>query len=230
MQVLEKNATNFLVRNEDGSITTKTRDSDLNKLLFGHNLYGLIEEGSSVWQSSGAESEPEVTIIPDDESKSYTVRLDNAPDLTLGPHYKTDLIEALAAVYEQHDAESVAPLISLYDDVRESMIRKEVLAPFAKAFSDKVEVRDDGWFINGHLLLTFEGDFFHPNSQSRTRNGRGVTSHQSQMQAYSVDISNGSADMDRDVTLNGESYRLTDTEMNFLAKAIWAFENTPDRS
>jgi hypothetical protein len=229
MRVLESNATNFLVRNEDGSITTKTRDSDLNKLLFGHNLYGLIEEGSSVWTNSGSESEPKVTLIPDDEAKSYTLRLDNAPDLTLGPHYKTDLIEALAAVYEQHNAESVAPLLSLYDDVRENMIRKEVLEPFSRVFSDKVEVRDDGWFINGHLLLTFEGDFFHPNTTSRERSGGNVTSYQSQMQAYSVDISEGAADMSRDVTLNGESFRLTDTEMEFLGKLVWSIENTPDR-
>ena len=229
MEVLESNDTNFLVRNEDGSITTKTRDSDLNKLLFGHNLYGLIEEGSSVWTNSGAESEPEVMVIPDDEAKSYTIRLDNAPDLTLGPHHKTDLIEALASVYEKHDAKSVAPLVSLYDDVRESMVRKEVLEPFSKAFSDKVEVREDGWFINGHLLLTFEGDFFHPNNTSRTRSGKSVTPHQSQMQAYSVNVSAANADMKRDITLNGTDYRLTDKEMKFLGRALWAVENTPDR-
>jgi hypothetical protein len=49
------------------------------------------------------------------------------------------------------------------------------------------------------------------------------------MQAYSVDISEGAADMSRDVTLNGESFRLTDTEMEFLGKLVWSIENTPDR-
>jgi hypothetical protein len=36
--------------------------------------------------------------------------------------------------------------------------------------------------------------------------------------------------MDRDITTNGESYRLTNKEMKFIGKAVWLVENTPDRS
>jgi hypothetical protein len=35
--------------------------------------------------------------------------------------------------------------------------------------------------------------------------------------------------MQREITVDGESYRLTEGEVEFLGLAMWAIENTPDR-
>lgn len=228
MDILEDNDTNWLVLTPDGSTETKTKSSDLNKLLFGHDLYGLLDTGNEIWTHSGTEEEPSVTLIPG-EDECYTIRLGDAPDLTIGAHHKTDLVDALSSMYEDHDGDSVGPILNLYDSIREDMMRTEALVPFADVFSDKVEKRDDGWFINGHLLLTYEGDFYHPSTDSRQRSGHSVIGAGSTAEAYSVSVSSPERSMSRNVTVDGEDYQLTDKEVKFLAQAMWAIENTPDR-
>lgn len=227
--ILEDNDSNWLIATESGP-TTKTKSSELNQLLYGHNLFGLIEDGNQIWQNCGAEGEPSVTLIPGEEAKKYTIEISEAPKLTLGKHHKTDLIDALAEVYEDHDGDSVQPILDLYDSIREDMIRESVLEPFADAFSGEVAVRDDGWLINGHLLLTLEGDFFHPNTKSHTRSGGQCIPLGSKESAYSVRVGKPEQSMSRSVTVDGEDYRLTTKEVRFIAKAMWAVENTPDRS
>jgi len=227
--ILEDNDTNWLIATESGT-TTKTKSSDLNQLLYGHDLFALIEDGTQIWQNNGAEREPSVTLIPGEEAKKYTIEISEAPKLTLGKHHKTDLIDALAAVYEEHDGNSVQPILDLYDSIREDMIREDVLRPFADALSDKVGVRDDGWFINGHLLLTLEGDMFHPETKSHKRSGSQCIPLGSKESAYSVRVGKPEQSMSRNVTVDGEDYRLTTKEVRFVAKAMWAVENTPDRT
>lgn len=229
MRVLEENEVNYLIMTEDGSTETKTKSSNLNKLLFGHDLFGLLREGSEIWMNQGGEDEPTVTVIPDDNAECYTLRLSGIRrDLTLGEHHKTNLVDALASVYEDHDGESNKPLIDLYEDIRGDMVRVELVEQFRMVFGDKVQERDDGWYINGHLLLTYEGNFYHPENASRNRSGSVIGTGTS-IEAYDLAFQGSTTDMSREVTFEGESYRLTESEIEFIAKAIWAIENTPDR-
>jgi len=227
MEVLEENSTNWLVLTPDGGTDTKTKSSKLNQLLFGHNLFGLIDRGDEIWTRSNT-GEPDVQIIPDDNAECYTLKLGDAPGLTLGKHQKTHLIDALAEVYNEYDGESVQPLVDLYDNIRANMVREEVLDPFYDIFSDKVGRRDNGWFINGHLLLTYEVEFYHSEHTSRTRSGRIIGSGLAE-KAYSVDFDDAEKEMQRELTIDGQTYRLTEDEIGFIARAMWAVGNTPDK-
>jgi hypothetical protein len=229
MEVLEENRTNWLVRMENGSTETKTKSSDLNQLLYRYNLWGLLESGKEIWSHTGSDGEPNVTIVPDGTASTYKIQIGNLPDLTIGEHHKTDLIDALEDVHEKHNSESIAPIVALYDDIRKDMIRDEILDLFLDVFSDKVVRGDGGWFINGHLLLTYEGDFYHPSTESRKRSGSSVIGTSSTTTAYGISIDNPGDAVSRTVTLEGEEYVLTEKEMQFLGKAMWAIENTPDR-
>lgn len=224
LRVLEENQTNWLIMDEDGSTTTKTKSSDLNQLLYGRGLWGLLDSGDEIW-SKGV-----VTIIPDEDAEQYTIEIANRPKLTLGKHRKTDLVDAMAEIYNEYDGDSVGPILELYEDVRKNMIREEVLTPFLDVFSEKVVERDDGWFINGHLLLTLEGDFYHPNTENYERDGNTVIMQGSSMAAYDVNIDSPSKEMSRSVTVDGIDYRLTEKEVTFIAKVIWGVKNTPDRT
>lgn len=228
MEILEENSTNWLVLTPDGSTATKTKDSDLNQLLYGHNLWGLLDTGNEIWQSSGLEDEPKVTVIPDDDAECYTLQVGDAPDLILGKHHKTDLVKAMGKIYNDHDGETVAPIVSLYDRIRDNMVRKKLLVPFLDVFGDKVAEREGGWFINGHLLLTYEGDFYHPENVSRNRSGS-IIGEGTSIEAYGVDIDTPTDQMQREITHEGETYCLTNSEVDFLARAMWAIENTTDR-
>lgn len=228
MQVLDNNKENWLITTDDGSTTTKTKSSDLNKLLYGQGLWGLLNTGDEIWVNEGSEDEPEITIIPDDNAEKYTISPGVGQDLILGKHHKTDLVSAIQKVYEQSDGESVAPIMELYDDIRENTVRQEVISEFFPVFTDKAEEEDDGWFVHGHLLITYEGEFYHPKTTSRERSGSVITENAS-MQAYGLDIGEITEDIQRQMTIGGKQYRLTEQEIDFLAKVIWAVENTPDR-
>jgi hypothetical protein len=228
MDVLEENKTNYLVMTSDGRAVTKTKSSNLNQLLYGHNLAGLLEEQEEILQvSPDNEDEPNVTIVPQGEQQ-YEISFSSFPDsLALAPHHKTLLVDALAETFQEYDSESVVPLVELYEDIREDMVRRNVLSAFTTL--PGVEVRESGWFINGHLLLSWEGDFYHPGTDSRRRSGSQVVPVKSSSSAYNVSLDSVEADMERLVTVDGESYRLTDSEVEFLAMAMWAIKNTPDQ-
>lgn len=227
MQVLDENETNYLIMTDSGT-ATKTKSSKLNQLLFGHDLAGLLQEGSEVW-SLNPEGQDKVTVIPDENAECYTLRFQGLPqELLLGKHHKTDLVDALAEIYEEHDGESITPLLTLYEEMREDMVREMLLDQFRQLFADRVEKRKQGWFINGHLLLTYENEFYHSEYTSRSRSGS-VIGEGTSIQAYSLAMDNPASDISRRVTYEGDIYRLTDSEMEFLGKAIWAVEKTPDR-
>jgi hypothetical protein len=130
----------------------------------------------------------------------------------------------MAEMYEGDGDRSVRPILDLYDNIRSGMVRSSALDPIRKALSEKVVERQGGWFINGHVLLTYEGDFYHPNVVSKKRDGS-IIGAGSEVTAYDVSISSPGEEIDRDVG----DYRLTDSELQFVAKALWAVENTPDR-
>jgi hypothetical protein len=231
MQILDNNDTNYLVLTDDGSTETKSKASDLNKLLFEHRLFDLLQEGSEMWSSSGYDDNcPAVHIHPDDNAECYTLQIMSGdyPKLTLGKHQKTDLVSALAEVYDG-DERSVQPLLTLYDDIRANMIREEALAGFADAFGDTVVRQEDGWFIHDHLLLTWDCELHHPRTESRQRSGQQVIGASSTKVAYDVNISAIEGEIDRNITHDGTDWRLTDGEVQFLAKVIWAVKNAPRR-
>lgn len=229
MEVIEENAVNYLVLTDDGRTTTKTKDSNLNKLLFGHNLHGFLQSGEEVWMSNGATDDPKVTVIPDDNAECYTIRVEEAGDLTLDKKRKTDLVDAMAKVYEEHDGKTTKPILDLYNRVRENMVRADLLDNFAELLSEKVVVRDDGWFINGHLLLSYEGDFSHPNTESMKRSGQQTLPIGASVSAYNLNVDAADTDMERSISFDGENYWLTNGEVEFLAKGMWAIEKTPDK-
>jgi hypothetical protein len=227
MDVLEENSTNWLIMTDDGSTETKTKSSELNQLLYGQNLWGLLDTGDEIWNASGADEEPPITIIPDDEATCFTLVVGDAPKLNLGAHQKTRLISSLKQYYSRDD-DSVAPIVELYDSIRSNMIRKDLLSLFLDAFGDRIEEREDGWFIHGHLLLTFEGEFYHSENVSRSRSGR-IIGEGTSVEAYNLNFDKPGGDMKREVEKDGETFRLTDSEVTFLAQAMWAIENTTER-
>lgn len=225
MEIIEENTVNWLVLTDDGSTETKTKSSNLNQLLYGHNLFGLLQRGDEIWQSTG-EDQADVKIIPG-ENDTYTLSV-NGIELGLGEHHKTHLIDAMQKMYEKYDGD-VKPLVNFFEEVRADMVRDEVLEHFVSAFGDRVSLRNDGWFINGHLLLTFEGELYHPSTDSKKRSGQTVIGEAARVQAYNISPDAPTDDINREITIDGRDYRLTENEISFLAKAMWSVKNTPDK-
>lgn len=228
MKVISENSVNWLIQTDDGRTETKTKASDLNQLLYNHGLWGVLDTGNEIWTSEGSEAEPSIRLIPGEDAESYTIDPDGRPKLQLAPHYKTDIVSAMQTIYQDHDNETVAPLLNLYERVRGNMVRADLLDAFLPALGDRVEKRESGWFINGHLLLTYEGEFYHSEHVSRNRNG-GIIGEGTSSEAYSQAVPEPDGSINREITVDGEDRVLTMGEVEYLTKAMWGIENTPDR-
>jgi hypothetical protein len=228
MEVIEENRQNYLIRNDSGTTEIRSKSSNLNTLIYGHNLFGLLEEESEIWVKETDEEKITITPLGDNQ---YKLETDFGQPLVLGAERKTLLIDALAEVYDDHDGESVEPLLRLYRKLRKNMGRPRVLDPFITALSEKVERLEDGVLINGHLKLTFDNEFYHPRTVSTKRRGSTVVPRQSGERAYHIKDSGFNREkekIERKVTVNGEKYRLTEKEVTFIVYMMWGIENTPD--
>ena len=199
-----------------------------NRLLFDHNLWGLLKDGDEKLQIDG---DPSVTIIPNDDATEFTLDLEDGQPIHLSPDLKPRLVDTLITIYKNAEDgdRDPSPLVSFRDEIRENRVRMEVaeylgeMPPFSN-YSDNsdLEITENGWLFHGELLLTWECEFRHPNTQSTKRDGS-IIEPSSADSAYDVSFQRkpGAAHA---IKIDGESYRLTDNEMDFLTKAIWAAE------
>lgn len=231
-EIIEQNTVNMIVQSEDGSVDVVTR-SPMNRLLFDHNLWGVLRAEDDILVLSGQRGQQGVTLTPTGDDH-YRLELDEAADdLHLGPHQKHRLIDALQEVYEGETQEvdgterrSTAPLVRLYTDIRANMVRDEVIAHVVNRppLSEAVEVVTDGLLIHDHLLLTWEGEFYHPQTTSRSVSGSTVQMGASE-DAYRLRF--GHEEDPPSLVIDGETYLLTRSEMEFIAKAVWGVTKAP---
>ena len=227
-ELIDSNDTNLLIETEDGRTELVAR-SPLNRLLFDHELWGLLRRGDEMLVFGKSEDHPQVLIAPDSNAENYTIKIGDYDNLHLGVHQKTKLVEALAEVYENNGGEDPTPVIRMYDEIRKEQVRRRVIDSLAEQppFAGRVEATDDGWLINGHLLLTWEREFFHPGTTSRRVVGSSVAPGSTE-KAYRVRFGDAPAEMEREMTVDGVNYRMTDAEMSFIARAVWGVTVTPN--
>jgi len=227
-EVKRRTPANIVVQHDDGNIESVPL-SRQNRLLFDHNLWGLLKEGDEILHLSG---DPSVTISPNEDSTEFTLKVEGAQPMHLGPDLKPRMVDTLITIYEDRDEGEGAdptPLVDLRDEIMENRVRMKVvdylaeMPPFSEYISDgKLEVTENGWLFSQELLLTWECEFRHPNTVSRRRNGS-VISPDSADSAYDVSFS-GLSNERHSVTIDGDDYRMTAKEMDFMARALWAAE------
>lgn len=216
MEVLESNPTNFLVLTDEGEVEPITR-TDTNTLLFDHNLWGVLRDGTDILSLSGTEDEPGVSVTPSPDAREFMVAVDDEAPAYLGEHWKSDFVEALRKTYDDDDR-SVQPLLDLVRNLREMQIDPGDVAPLltVEPFASAVEERMGGWLINDHLLLSWEGDFYHPGTTSRRVSGSSVA--------------RGSSDSAYEVAFGPTDAGQTTLDMDyetFVSKAAWAVSAAP---
>lgn len=229
MEIIDNNTGNWLVQHDNGSMETIAK-SKQNQLLIENNLWGLLRDGTEVFYEPATDDHPSVTLIPGDDAREFTLRVGEYQPIHVGPHEKTKLVDALFEGRKDETNSTVSDeLVRLFDGLREGRVRSRVMDALASQppFSVKVTRTSDGWVFHDHLLLTWNGEFYHPTTTSRNRSG-GIVESGSSQEAYDVNVPNFSESVqDREVTLQGEHYRLTNAEMEFVAKALWAMTNAP---
>jgi len=223
--ILTESDTNWLIKYPDGR-TKPVSKSPHNRLLYEHGLWGLLKDGSDILVLHSDEDRATVRVTPSDDATEFALEVGNGDPIHIGEHKKTDLVNALTTHFVDGNDEAKT-LVGLYESIREDRIREDAMRHLAQVppFTDDVELQADGWLIHDHLLLTWEREFYHPNTTTRTVSGSAVNPASSEP-AYQVSVGKPQG-LARDVTLDGEQYRLTDGEMEFLAKALFAITEAP---
>lgn len=228
-EILEENDTYWYVKKPDGTTTSITK-SPRNRLLYDYNLYGLLRGGNDIVMfNHGDDTDgPPIRLVASDDAREYQLKVGEAQPIHLGEHLKSDLVDALIDVYEGEERD-VTPLVEFYDAIRKDRVRNKVVDALAsrQPFAEVVTSTEDGWLIHDHLLLTWKRDLHHPNTTAYNRRGNTVAEGASEI-AYDVEIREPrNSDTDRELTVDGTTYRLTDAEMEFVALAMWGVKYAP---
>jgi hypothetical protein len=217
--VLDETSNNYLVQYPDGRVENVSR-SPQNRLLFDVGLWGLLKERDTTWRGRG--DRHAVDIIPHEER--FTLSVDDN-SIELGPEHEADLVKALAKQYEDEYVDELEPLIDLYDEVSEGRVRQRHVNRFlVDDVVGNADATSRGWLFNDHVLLTYDAKIVHPGTTSRKRQGS-LIKENSATDAYDIDIQ---IPQPRNVQFpDGTEARLSESEMEFLAKALWLEKHAP---
>lgn len=225
-EILDNQETHALILRDDGTTETVTWNAR-NTLIYKHGLSDLLVERSELVVIEG-ESDTTVEVSPFGGDGSFTIHIERGDFSDSAPvpeHRMDELLRALRDVYEGD--RDPRPLVRLAGDILDYTVdpgRVQSLVAI-EPFDDAVEVRDDGWYIYDHLLLTYNNEFYHPDSKGRDRSGN-VVSEGANKRAYELQFQ---SDHDAGQSSLGSFGGLGSDEdtVEFLARALWAITYAP---
>ena len=227
MDVKRRTSANFIVQHDDGNVENIPK-SPRNNLLFEHDLWGVLKTGNEILQ---LDTDPAITVIPEEGGNEYVIEIAGVQAMRIDSGMKSDFVEALHKVYDNggNEGKNPQPLVDFRNNVMANRVRMEVvdylgrMPPFSKLVeSGSLEITDNGWLFHDELLLTWQGEFRHPDTNSTRRSGS-IVEPTSSDSAYSVNFNRRNTGTHR-IEIDGNEYRMTENETDFLTKAVWAAE------
>lgn len=179
-----------------------------------------------------SEDDPEVIVAPTNNEYCYILRVrGNTVETT--PNQSEDVLTAIktAAI----DGE-IFDLVDLYDEIMSSQVRRPVVNALYQTFTqdNRIEVADRGWLIDEFYLVNWEASMYtrhnDPDKPDKKRGGGGITETDRSYEFVQLSLRRDIEPIE--VTIRGETYRLTEREMLFLAKVKWLLnrrEHHPDK-
>lgn len=212
VRVLDERASHLLLLTDDGS-TELVPKTDRNKLLWQYGLFGLLREQSESLVIEG--DDEAVFVAPTGEHEDGAFRIVSSEFEYMVPENRVEeLVEMLVAAYEETPGEAPrpAPIVERLTALLATEVDPADVDPLASLppFADAVEVRDDGWYIHEHVLLTYDNEFFNLDTESKERSGGEAVPVGSKQEAYELQFA-------------GETFNRVS---RFLTRAVWAVDHT----
>lgn len=168
-----------------------------------------------------SENDPEVIVAPTNNEYCFILRVrGNTVETT--PNQAEAILEGVkdAAIEGK-----VQDLVELYDDIMSSQVRRPVVNALLKTFDEdnRIQVTSRGWLVDDFYLINWEASMYlrhnDPDEPDYQRGGGGVTETDRSYEFVQLRLRR---DIDPiEVAIKGETYRLTEREMLFLAKVKW---------
>jgi hypothetical protein len=186
-------------------------------LPFDDGLHGFLSGEKAVVLSD----EPEVIVGPTNNEYCYILRVRGSTVETT-PNQAEDV---LSGIKEAATEDNIQTLTSLYDDIRANQVRRPVVNALYSTFSEQERINrtSRGWLVDEFYLVNWEASMYlRHNDPDEGDYKRGGGSVQQTDRSYEFVQLNLRRDIEPvDVTIQGETYRLTEREMLFLAKVKW---------
>lgn len=232
-KILEDRDDHATVLTDDGDVEIISWGSKMNRLVYKHDLAGLVKHGDVVFQTETDEGT--LRIIPDADATEFTIEVDDE-SFRVSKHQKTDLLDALDDAYGEGDDDGLDSqvLLEFVYGLMDTKVNPAAAAQFlALPVFDGVERTDEGWWITDNVLLTYNNELYQPKTRRTTRTGDIIEDGANKI-AYDVDISKHNvAHLDADGQVDLGSYNSDylgddDELVEFVAKAIWAVTYVPE--
>lgn len=208
---------------ENGEPQLKRATSE-NVLLYEHGMKKFLSGHHAVIVS---EDDPEVIIAPTRNDMAYLIRV-NGSTVETTPKQASKVLEALKDAVEadnsiQRDG-AIERMVSVYDDIISTQVRRWLVRAMKTTFSDseqqRIEEHDRGWLVDGFYLVDWNANLFaitdDPDEPDH-KIGGGSTRTVDRTHEF-LKLSPGKSPEPHEVAINGNKYRLSEREMLFLSK------------
>lgn len=229
-EIIEDRDSHATVLADDGSVEIISWGSEMNRLVYKHDLAGLVKHGTDILVVETREGT--MQIVPNDDATEFTIEAGD-DSFHIPKHEKSDLLSALDDAYTSGGDDGIDDdvLVDYVYDLMDTAVNPAAAAQFLAlpVFDDAVERTDDGWRIYDDVLLTYDNEFYQPETRRTTRTGQIVEDGANKI-AYEIRFSRSNdATGQMDLTDYDTDYFGDDAELvEFLARAIWAVTYAPE--
>ncbi len=200
-----------------------------NELPFENGLYDFLNGQQALVLS---EENPEVIVAPTNNRYCYILRVrGNTVETT--PNQAEEVLEGVKNAAIDGEMQN---LVELYDEIMSSQVRRPVVNALHKTFDEdtRIQIMSRGWLVDDFYLVNWEASMYlkhnDPDEPDYQRGGGGVQQTDRSYEFVQLDLRRDIEPIE--VAIKGETYRLTEREMLFLAKVKWLLNRRnhhPDR-
>ncbi len=167
------------------------------------------------------ESDPVVMVAPTTNDYCYILRVSDSTVETTPKQAERVLGGIKDAVIDQN----VQPLVKLYDHIMSTQVRRDVVNALHSTFDEQERIvkNADGWLVDDFYLVDWSASMYakhdDPDKADKIRGGGGITETDKSYEFVQLQLRRDVEPVE--VRIEGETYRLTEREMLFLAKIKW---------
>jgi len=208
---------------ENGEPVPKKATAE-NILLYEHGLKEFLSGRHAVIVS---DDNPEVIIAPTGNDMAYLLRV-NGSTVETTPAQAAEVLEGLKDAVEANNsmerADAVDAIVSVYDTIISTQVRRWLVRALQTTFDDversRIEEHDRGWLIDGFYLVDWNANLYtvddDPDEGDYEVGGGGARQVDKSYEFLRLTPQKSPEPME--VKVNGNSYRVSEREMLFLSK------------
>lgn len=196
-----------------------------NVLLYLHELKEFLngEQGALL------SDDPHISVQPTTGDSVYRIRVGDQPVESM-PHQSGDVLRAVQAAIEDEDLD---PIISVYKEIINSQVRRDVVNELIDLLDiippGRIQVRDSGWLVDQYYLVDWTASVYaiEDDRDSPDYRRSGNTVEVTDKSKEFVDLNVGYTPEQMMIRKpDGEELILGEREMLFIAKVKWLLKRT----